>query len=63
MAQINPPVTEEKILEALRAEGITNLQELAQKSLEEANSKAESGRIDIVFFHPVFAFLSDFVGP
>jgi len=56
MAQINPPVTEEKILEALRAEGITNLQELAQKSVEEANSKAESGRIDNVFIHQGYVF-------
>ena len=37
--RIDPPLTEEKILESLKAEGITNLSELAAKSVEDANKK------------------------
>ena len=47
MAQTTQPLTEEKVLEVLRAEGITNLRELAQKAVEEANSKSETGVTDV----------------
>ena len=57
MAQPTPPLTEEKILEALRAQGITNLQELAQKSVEGVGSR-DIGTINSVFVFPHFVFKS-----
>jgi hypothetical protein len=56
MAQVNPPATEEAILEALRAEGITNLKELAQKTLEVANSREGAGKVDQVFYGGHYVF-------
>lgn len=60
MSAIQPPVTEQKVLDALREKGVTNLGDLAQKAVEQANSLGTADKVITdaqILIHSAFVFV------